>query len=124
MPSSWIAMSSLVEVVAQLQNAESPLLLTQSITFITVCTGIKKHILAVYDSQHIPEVTPDILPQEPCLLAAKICNISENDSQLLWSVLKQAIWTPEKNMKIIESEKSLDGAFQSAKQSPFCMSFA
>jgi hypothetical protein len=68
-------MASIISITDTLGELANNILFTQLVAFIHVCSRIKNQIVMVYESQHLPHVTPPLLPEMPARLVGKICKI-------------------------------------------------
>jgi hypothetical protein len=112
-------MPSLARITERLGSTSSKVLLTQVLVFVQTATRLKRHILAVCESKHLPDTTPDLLPDGPCKLLAMMCGMEEKDVELLWDVLGDLIWKPDIYLSKLETDETLDKAFTAVKHPAF-----
>ena len=116
-------MASLASITQRLGSRASNVLLTQVIVFLQATTRLRNHILAVCESKHLPDVTPEFLPDAPCKLLARMCDMSEEDVERLWDVLGDLAWRPDKYLAKIANDEAKDRAFADAKHPAFRVFF-
>ena len=94
--SACVTMASITSITDILGGLANNILFTQLVAFIHICSRIKNQILVVYESQHLPHVTPPLLPEMPAQLVGKICNMRIDMAGELWKALGPLIWNPDK----------------------------
>ncbi|KAF8166839.1 hypothetical protein BJ912DRAFT_1025855 [Pholiota molesta] len=78
-------------------------------TFLSYAPRFKDDIILVQPSQWPVDVAPQHLPQSVMLLLSNLCEISEEETLLLWSMLNETIWKNAARMEKIDERFKVHG---------------
>lgn len=78
-------------------------------TFLSYAPRFKDDIILEQPSQWPVDVAPQHLPQSVMLLLSNLCEISEDETLLLWSMLSVTIWENAARMEKIDERFKVHG---------------
>ncbi|KAF8186294.1 hypothetical protein BJ912DRAFT_1022838 [Pholiota molesta] len=78
-------------------------------TFLSYAPRFKDDIILVQPSQWPVDVAPQHLPQSVMLLLSNLCEITEEETLLLWSMLNETIWKNAVRMEKIDERFKVHG---------------